>query len=91
VNQDSNHADTIGKTVVNVGDSSLQEGGSCLIEEPLDPCAIVVIGACGDLTRRKIILALFRLFQNKGLPDPFLVLGADLNDMTTEGYRDFMT
>ncbi|MBW2170937.1 MAG: glucose-6-phosphate dehydrogenase [Deltaproteobacteria bacterium] len=80
----------MGKTVVNVGDSSLQEGGSCLIEEPLDPCAIVVIGACGDLTRRKIILALFRLFQNKGLPDPFLVLGADLNDMTTEGYRDFI-
>jgi glucose-6-phosphate 1-dehydrogenase len=60
------------------------------LEEPLDPCAIVIIGACGDLTRRKIILALFRLFESKGLPDPFLVLGADLNDMTTEQYRAFI-
>ncbi len=90
MNQVNKHADTIGETVVNVAQSPLQKGGSCLIEEPLDPCAIVVIGACGDLTRRKIILALFRLFQSKGLPDPFLVLGADLNDMTTEGYRDFI-
>jgi glucose-6-phosphate 1-dehydrogenase len=90
VNQDNNPADTTGETVVKVGETSLETGGSCLIEEPLDPCAIVVIGACGDLTRRKIILALFRLFQSEGLPDSFLVLGADLNDMTTEEYRDFI-
>jgi glucose-6-phosphate 1-dehydrogenase len=90
VNQDSNQGDRIGETVVNIGRPPLKEGGSCLIEEPLDPCAIVVIGACGDLTRRKIILALFKLFQSEGLPHPFLVLGADLNVMTTEEYRVFI-
>ncbi len=90
MNQDSNSADTIGETIVNVGKSPFQGGGSCLFEGFLDPCAIVVIGACGDLTRRKIILALFKLFQSDGLPDPFFVLGADLNDMTTEEYRGFI-
>lgn len=90
MDQHNNTADTVGETVVKVGESPLQKGGSCLFEGPLDPCAIVVIGACGDLTRRKIILALFRLFQSRGLPDPFLVLGADLNDMTTEKYREFI-
>ncbi|MDY6839319.1 MAG: glucose-6-phosphate dehydrogenase [Thermodesulfobacteriota bacterium] len=64
--------------------------GSCAIEAPPDPCAIVVIGASGDLARRKLILALFRLFQNGGLPDPFLIVGADLTEMKTEAYRDFI-
>ncbi len=67
-----------------------QGSGSCLIESPLDPCAIVIMGACGDLTRRKIIRALFRLFQNDVLPDLFLIVGVDLNDMDTEAYRAFI-
>ncbi|MDY6951835.1 MAG: glucose-6-phosphate dehydrogenase [Thermodesulfobacteriota bacterium] len=65
-------------------------GGSCTIEAPPDPCAFVVIGASGDLARRKLILALFRLFQNGGMPEPFLIVGADLIEMTTEAYRDFI-
>jgi len=64
--------------------------GSCAIEVPPDPCAIVIIGASGDLARRKLILALFRLYQNGGVPDPFVIVGADLNDMTSEAYRDFI-
>lgn len=90
MNENSNPAEAMSQTVVHVGGAPRQEAGSCLLEEPLDPCAIVIIGACGDLTRRKIILALFRLFESGGLPDPFLVLGVDLNDMTTEAYRDFI-
>ncbi len=78
------------ETVISIGGGPSESGGSCLIEGPLDPCAIVVIGGCGDLTRRKIILALFRLFESGALPDPFLVVSADLNDMTTDGYRDFV-
>ncbi len=70
--------------------SPLQGSGSCLIEAPLDPCAIVIIGACGDLTRRKVIRALFRLFKNEVLPEPFLIIGVDLYDMDTEAYRTFI-
>jgi glucose-6-phosphate 1-dehydrogenase len=72
------------------GEPPLEGGGSCVVEGPLEPCTILIIGACGDLTRRKIMLALFRLFENSALPDPFLVVGADLNNMTTEEYRHFI-
>lgn len=70
--------------------SPVQGAISCLIEEPLDPCAIVIIGACGDLTRRKIIRALFRLFKNEALPHVFFIVGVDLNDMDTEAFRAFI-
>ena len=90
MSEESNQTNETPETVINIGGAPLQESGSCLLEEPLDPCAIVIIGACGDLTRRKIILALFRLFKSGGLPDPFIIVGADLNDMTTEVYRDFI-
>lgn len=72
------------------GPSPAQGPGSCLIEGPLDPCAIVIIGACGDLTRRKIIRALFRLFKNEVLPELFFIAGVDVNDMNTEAYRAFI-
>jgi len=78
------------QAVVKVTGQAGQRPGSCFIEGPLDPCAIVIIGACGDLTRRKIMLALFRLFRNGGLPNPFLVVGVDLNQMTRTTYHDFI-
>jgi len=78
------------QTIVEIGGAPMEGPGSCAIEAPADPCAIVIIGAAGDLARRKLILALFRLYQNGGLPDPFFIVGADLNDMTTEAYRDFI-
>ncbi len=89
MNQDS-RTNQASETVVRVQGTPAQGGGSCLIEGPLDPCSIVIIGACGDLSRRKIILALFRLFQNGVLPDTCVILGTDINDMTTEQYRAFI-
>lgn len=79
-----------GTIVVHVGGMGPPGAGFCVIEGPLEPCVILVIGACGDLTRRKIILALFRLFNNAALPDAFLVVGVDVNAMTTEEYRSFI-
>jgi len=78
------------QTIIEIGGAPMEGAGSCAIEAPADPCAIVIIGAAGDLARRKLILALFRLYQNGGLPDPFFIVGADLNDMTTEAYRGFI-
>jgi len=77
------------QTIIEINGSPM-EGGSCAIEAPADPCAIVIAGAAGDLARRKLILALFRLYEQGGLPDPFFIVGADLNDMTTEAYRSFI-
>ena len=78
------------ETVVAVAEMPFEEMGSCAIEAPADPCAIIVVGACGDLARRKLVQALLRLFKNGGLPDPFFVVGVDLNPMDTPAYRGFI-
>ena len=47
------------------------EGASaeCLFERPRDSCSIVILGATGDLTARKLMPALFNLYQHGGLPN----------------------
>jgi len=63
---------------------------SCLIKGIQDPCMIVIVGASGDLTARKIVPALFNLFLNGGLPDPFLVVGCARTKMSNQEFRDKM-
>jgi glucose-6-phosphate 1-dehydrogenase len=52
-----------------------------------DPCVMVIFGATGDLTKRKLIPALCNLVAAKLLPDQFAVIGVALNDLTTESFR----
>ncbi|MFQ5583562.1 MAG: hypothetical protein ACE5GL_03910, partial [Calditrichia bacterium] len=44
------------------------------VERP-DNCIITIFGASGDLTKRKLIPALFDLYQKKRMPERFSVLG----------------
>ena len=47
------------------------------------PCAMVIFGAAGDLTKRKLIPALYNIAKSNLLPREFAVIGvarADLND-----------
>jgi len=62
----------------------------CDLETPAEPCAIVVVGACGDLARRKLLRALYRLFCNAGLPSEFFIVGADIPEKTSEEYRNLI-
>lgn len=48
---------------------------------------LVIFGASGDLTARKLIPALFSLFKEKHLPEHFVVLGVSRSDMTDEEFR----
>jgi glucose-6-phosphate 1-dehydrogenase len=48
---------------------------ACLIEGSIDPCTIVIFGASGDLTARKLVPALYSLYLNDVLPSPFLIVG----------------
>src|SRR6266567_1527551 len=41
----------------------------------IEPCSIVIFGASGDLTSRKLIPALYHLFVDKQLPTPFRIIG----------------
>jgi glucose-6-phosphate 1-dehydrogenase len=62
----------------------------CLAPERSDPCTIVIMGATGDLTARKLIPALYNLYLNNGLPDPFVIVGCGRTQLDTGGFRDKM-
>ncbi|MCC7201784.1 MAG: glucose-6-phosphate dehydrogenase [Nitrospirae bacterium] len=51
------------------------------------PAAIVIFGASGDLTERKLMPSLFRLYCDGLLPEQFVIVGVARSDMTNEGFR----
>jgi glucose-6-phosphate 1-dehydrogenase len=56
----------------------------------IEPCTIVIFGASGDLTARKLIPALFHLFIEKQLPKPIRVVGFARREKTHESWRNEM-
>jgi glucose-6-phosphate 1-dehydrogenase len=54
---------------------------------PADPCAMVIFGAAGDLTRRKLIPALYNLAKSELLSREFAVVGVARTQMSTEDFR----
>ena len=61
-----------------------------MIEKP-DDCIMVIFGGSGDLTRRKLIPALFNLHRQDLLPDRIAILGASRSEYTDESYRELMS
>lgn len=53
--------------------------------------SIVIFGASGDLTKRKLLPALYHLFVNDLLPDDFSILGASKTVFTDESFREKVT
>jgi glucose-6-phosphate 1-dehydrogenase len=51
------------------------------------PCVFVLFGAAGDLTKRKLVPALFNLVSAKLLPDNFIVMGISVDDLSVEAFR----
>ena len=51
---------------------------------------LVIFGASGDLTWRKLIPAIYELQQQKSLPDRFAVLGIGRTELNDESFRDKM-
>lgn len=49
---------------------------------------LVIFGASGDLTKRKLIPALFELFKQNLLPVKFIVLGAARTGFSDDDFRD---
>jgi glucose-6-phosphate 1-dehydrogenase len=58
--------------------------------ERLDPATIVIFGASGDLTRRKLIPALFTLHRGGLLPECFVVLGTARSELDDTAFRQRM-
>ena len=55
------------------------------------PCVMVLFGAAGDLTKRKLVPALFNLAKAKLLPRNFAVLGVSVDDLSLEQFRSQVT
>lgn len=49
---------------------------------PAGPCAMVIFGAAGDLTKRLVVPALYNLVRTGLLAEDFAVIGVDLADLT---------
>jgi glucose-6-phosphate 1-dehydrogenase len=56
-------------------------------DDPVPPCAVVIFGANGDLTKRKLVPALYRLAYERRLPPGFCVIGISRTEMDDETFR----
>lgn len=55
------------------------------------PCAMVIFGAGGDLTKRKLMPALYNLAKSNLLPEQFAIIGVSIESYSSEQFRDLMT
>jgi glucose-6-phosphate 1-dehydrogenase len=55
-----------------------------------EPCVLVIFGASGDLTRRKIFPALYSLAHRRLLPERFAVVGTARSELSNEDFRERM-
>jgi glucose-6-phosphate 1-dehydrogenase len=66
------------------------EGASCLLPGRPDPCLVVILGASGDLTQRKLIPALYNLHRHGGLPETFGIVGAARTEWSDQEFREHL-
>src|SRR5947208_9171498 len=57
------------------------------IEPTPDPTTLVIFGASGDLTRRKLLPALYQLSRGQRLPARFSVIGVARSEMNDDEFR----
>ena len=59
-------------------------------ERRVPECAMVIFGATGDLTRRKLMPSLYRLAIDRRLPSGFAVLGTSRTNLSDDQFRSEM-
>src|SRR5438105_1063600 len=52
-----------------------------------DPCIVVIFGASGDLTTRKLVPAIYSLARARLLPDEFAIVGIARERISNEDYQ----
>jgi glucose-6-phosphate 1-dehydrogenase len=63
------------------------DSASTFVGKTAGPCVFVLFGAAGDLTKRKLVPALFNLVRAKLLPDGFAVMGVSVDELDNESFR----
>jgi glucose-6-phosphate 1-dehydrogenase len=70
-----------------------QEANFTAVAQPgrhAKPFALVIFGASGDLTKRKLVPGVFGLFKEQALPDNFEIIGFARRDKSDESFREEM-
>jgi len=60
------------------------------LERTAEPCVVLIFGATGDLTRRKLLPALYRLTQQRLVPGEFAILGTARQPIGDDEFRELM-
>ena len=60
------------------------------VRRAADPCALVIFGASGDLTHKKLMPALYALMLRRLLPPRFAIVGVARTEEDDEGFREDM-
>jgi len=59
-----------------------------LEEFAIEPFTMVIFGGAGDLSQRKLLPALYHIYEDGMLPEKFTILGFGLPEMSDEAYRE---
>ena len=60
--------------------------GTPAADRELDPFILIIFGASGDLTAKKLMPALYHLFLQEGLPKNFIILGCSRTPLSRESF-----
>ena len=66
----------------------MTNGNASSAAHPASPCVMVIFGASGDLTKRKLLPALLNLAEEGLLAKDFAIIGFAFDQMTTEALRE---
>jgi glucose-6-phosphate 1-dehydrogenase len=55
-----------------------------------EPCTLVIFGASGDLTKRKLVPAVFEIARQNLLPPEFAILGVARTQMDDNAFRNYL-
>jgi glucose-6-phosphate 1-dehydrogenase len=80
-------ADRNGKTFYFCGEECRQKFLAAPATRPAGPCAFVIFGASGDLTKRKLLPALYNLAASGTLPEDFAIIGVARREWSQEFFR----
>ena len=81
----------IGKVLAGAGAPTAQTDAApeaCSQDRPTDPCIIIILGASGDLTERKLIPSLYNLHRKGGLPERCLIVGCGRTPLSDDQFRE---
>src|SRR5262245_35794893 len=71
--------------------SAISTNDSASQARPAPPCAMVIFGAAGDLTKRLVIPAIYNLATTGLLPQNFALIGVDNAELSTDQWRTHLS